>query len=395
MLRKILFMHQTSAIGGGSYCLLNIIKKIDRDLFEPIVVLLGEGPLSEELRKLDVRVEFFPQMSSIPYNHSFFRIKSLHTYFRVYRSLKPFKALLREINADVLYLNNMMIYPYLRCAKEQKMKTVIHVREHWSPKEHSLQLEWARRYIYSYADKVIAINKFSANIFPLRKVEIVYDWIDMQSRYKPISMKDLFEPNVENLKILLYVGGMQKIKGAYEVVKTFIEQIPNNNYRLLVIGFTKAWSDKGMVHEIKKILYKIGIPTYEYKVKMLVRKDSRIVCIPSSYEITDLIKQANCMVSFFTIPHANLSMAESIILGTPVIAARTEESEEYSLDGRLALLYKMNDITSFGKTLSSFLDNENELRSALSIENRELIKNMFSPKTNSAKLNNILKDLIS
>ena len=53
------------------------------------------------------------------------------------------------------------------------------------------------------------------------------------------------------------------------------------------------------------------------------------------------------MVSFFTIPHANLALAESIILQTPAIAARTSESLEYSNDGELAILYELGDIEAF------------------------------------------------
>ena len=59
------------------------------------------------------------------------------------------------------------------------------------------------------------------------------------------------------------------------------------------------------------------------KVIDLINSDQRIKCIPATYNIKQILEQSSCMLSFFTIPHANLAMAESIIAGTPVIAADT------------------------------------------------------------------------
>ena len=391
---RVLFVHHTSFIGGGSYCLLNIIKVLDRQYFEPLVLLREEGTLAEELRKLDVNVIFFPQMETVPYNRSLLRRKSLHQYLRVFRSLSPFAKLLESIDADVLYLNNMMIYHYLSVAKKQGMKTVLHVREHWPLDEHKTQLRWAQNAVYKHADKLVAINNYGASMFPQKDATIVYDWIDMDERYKPMPMNDIFGEDMTDKKVFLYTGGIQNIKGAYEVVKTFCKKITNPSYRLLVLGFTKELSGDGLIRIIKSILYRIGFPTYEYKVKMIVRSDKRVVCIPRVYEIKDIIEQSCCMLSYFTIPHANLALAESIILGTPVIAARTQESEEYSLDGELASLFEMNDIDDFEQAIRNFINNETELRAELSHENRQKIADMFSPQQNAKRLNDTLKELV-
>jgi glycosyltransferase involved in cell wall biosynthesis len=54
-------------------------------------------------------------------------------------------------------------------------------------------------------------------------------------------------------------------------------------------------------------------------------------------------------------PHANLSLAEAIIVGTPVIAARTEEADEYSLNGKLAKLFEFGNIDAFNQTILDFV----------------------------------------
>lgn len=104
MNKRILFVHQSSAIGGGSYCLLNVIKSIDRNLLTPIVALNSDGPLVEELIKIGVEVLIFPHLSSIPYNKSLFSLKNILTYIKVDKSLSYFKILLNQYHIDIVYL---------------------------------------------------------------------------------------------------------------------------------------------------------------------------------------------------------------------------------------------------------------------------------------------------
>ena len=61
-MKRILFMHQTSVVGGGSYCLLNIVKSLDKNRFEPVVALKDNGPLVDELKKQGVEVLIYKQM---------------------------------------------------------------------------------------------------------------------------------------------------------------------------------------------------------------------------------------------------------------------------------------------------------------------------------------------
>lgn len=390
---RILFMHQASSIGGGSYCLLNIIKELDKTLFEPLVALKSEGPLADELRILGVEVLIFREMAAIPYNQGLLQRGSIAAYRAVGRSKDALKQLLIDNKIDVLYLNNMMLCRYLQPAKECGCKTVIHVREHWPLNEHKRQLKWARKCVYQYADKMIAINRYSASIFPEKEATIVYDWIDMDSRYKPMPLSEIFGEDMTGKKVLLYTGGMQRIKGAYEIVRSFVENVKDENCRLLVMGFTKELSGSGKKGKIKMLLYKLGIPTYEYKVKMLARQDKRIACMLGVYEIKDIVEQADCMVSYFTIPHANLAMAESIILGTPVIAACTDEAQEYSLNGKLATLFEMNNLQAYTVAIKKFVDGNN-LECKMPKEDREKIRAMFSKERNTEVLNNALKELI-
>lgn len=395
MKKKILFVHHVSVVGGASYCLLSVIKELNREKFLPVVLLKDDGPLVEELKKLDIEILFCPTLTIYPYNKSLYRIRILISLYHLYQSIDDFEAVVRDCQPDIVYLNNTFLFSYLNVTKKLGIKSVIHIREHWPADEHQYQFRFVQKQILDKADRIVAINEYSARMISpdSSRVSVVYDWIDLDKRYKPLPLSEIIGENTSNLKVYIYTGGMQSIKGAYEVLKTFSEKISSDENRLLVLGFEKEiYNRNRIIKIIKDVLYLLGYPTYDCKVKKIAQKDSRIICIPSEYYIKDLFDQSYCMLSYFTMPHANLAMAEAMIEGLPVIAAKTEESLEYSDNGKLALLFDMNDISAFEKAISELDSNYSDLKHNLTLYNNKL-RERFSRQGNSQRLMSVLDAL--
>lgn len=355
------------------------------------MALQSHGPLEDEFKKLDVKVVIFPQMANIPYNHPL-TPRNLLIYWRVLRSEKNCVELLQRELIDVLYLNNMMIAPYLRAAKKAGCKTVMHVREHWPLDEHQKQLEWIRKIVYENCDKLIAINQYSASIFPKIDSTVVYDWIDMSNRYKPMPMNEIFGEDVNGKKVLLYTGGFLRIKGTDYVVNAFKENVKGDDYRLLILGTDMNRPLVGTRHRIKSLLSHFGYRYYEQEMRNLVKTDSRIYCIPGVYELKHLVEQSYCFVSYFRMPHANLAMAENIILGNPCIAADSEEAREYTANGKYAMLVKANDPDLFAQKLCVFLAENDQWRLAAQ-SGSEAVSKKFDKEINIKVLNEALRGL--
>lgn len=393
-MKSILYLYHTSSIGGGSFCLLNILRSIDRSLYKPIVLLKEKGPLVEEIQKLDIPVYYLKGMSTVPYNVSTFTLKKMVNAFRLINSLSEYKKILRIIKPDIVYVNTMMLYPYLRQAKRTGIKTAIHIREHWPKGQHKIQRRIALKSIDKYADHIIAINKYSTSMlaFSKKPKTTVYDWIDMSGRYENYPLSKVFGESMDNKKVYLYMGGMQAIKGILQVIKAFTESVPDKNSRLLVMGVKNDSYSTGWRKSVKNILSKLGMPTYTEKVKLAIKKDDRIRCIPSQYKINHIVEQSYCILSYFTIPHANLALAESIILGVPSIAAKTSESIEYSLNGCMASLFELNDYEDFKKHIIKFAEERPQIMSDIEKHSNEIAK-LFDPQINSNKLNEIYKAL--
>lgn len=394
-MKSILYVFHCSSIGGGSYCLLNILKELNRELYSPSVLLSEEGPLAEEIRKLGINVLFMPSMTSVPYNRSLFNRETVRKYHRIKYSLPVFREILVAVKPDIVYLNSMMLYPYLKVAKENGAKTIIHIREHWPNKEHAFQLSRAKKEIASFSDRIIAINNFSASIIPdcRDKTTVVYDWIDFSNRYEYMPFENIFHEDMTDIKVLIFTGGTAQNKGSLEVVSMFSSRMNDPDLRLLMLGADSNFIKTGLKVQVKKILSRSGLYRYyEYELKRMISKDKRIVCIPNVYSLKHLLEQAYGFVSFFTIPHANLALAESIISGTVAVAARTPESEEYTNGGELAFLFDINNQEDFDLKIQRIFNEHEAMKKKL--DNRSfVIANLFDKEKNVNVLNRVYASL--
>ena len=395
-MKVILFVFHCSTIGGGSYCLLNILKNLDRAKYIPKVLLAYNGPLVDEIRKLGIDVTFYKKLDSIPYNLSLWKKGTLAKYYRIEESLKGFVGVLNDIAPDLVYINSMMLYPYLKPAKKAGFRTILHIREHWPITEHTKQLKRAQKYIQQYADHVIAINHFASKQVPNieYKTSIVYDWVDFSDRNADVKLSAIFREDVSDKQVLLFTGGCAPNKGAKEVAQLFSSQLPNEHLRLLVLGNSMKQYGNNWKERIKMWLSDHGFRSfYGYELNKIIKADKRIVCIPNTYEIKPLFDQCTCLVSYFTIPHANLALAEAIINNTVVVAAETEESMEYSLNGDLAFLFKINNASEFVGAVRSALQQNMFMKQKLA--NRSaIVKKLFDKDRNVSILLNVFEEMM-
>ena len=391
-MKSILFVYHASNIGGGTYCLLNILKEIDKTKYQPIVLLRTEGDLVKEIKALGIDVFFMPSMTLVPYNKSLWNWRVLRAYRRIEKSFAEFGLLLDKICPDAIYLNTMMLAPYLEVAKRKGYKTAIHLREHWPLNEHQKQLTRLQNIIGSYADQIVAINRYSASMVPTKKASIVYDWIDLSKRYEYRPFDDIFNEDATKLKVYLFTGGLQDIKGAAEVVDVFRKRIKEKEKRLLMVGVEPHPNSAGLKNKVRQLLSKIGFNVYEYKVRKMIATDDRIVCIPATYAMKHIMEQAYCNLSFFTIPHANLALAESIIVGTIPVAAKTDESLEYSDNGALALLFELGNQDSMVEKLKELDNSYEEIKNKIS-KDGHIVEDLFDKERNVAVLDGVFTRL--
>ena len=395
---RILYMHHVSIVGGASFCLLNILKTVDRSVVEPTVALAEEGPLKDEIEKLGIRVCYFKDMMSAPYCKSLNNIQTIRNYIKAKKSTTAFDVFLQNHKGqfDAVYLNNLMLWHYLPTAKKNGLKTIVHVREHWPLDRLKVQMGWIKNTINQYADQIVAINSYSASMMEEfnEKTTIVYDWIDFTDRYEERPFDRIFGEETDKLKVYLFTGGNQIIKGAAEVIEVFHEHIKDPNARLLAMGTSSRQLPNNLKHKIKCILMKFGFNYYAYRINRVLESDRRIVCIESTYRLQHILQQAYCYLSFFNRAHANLALAECITQKTVCIAASTPEAVEYSDGGRLAFLFKEKDKQAFAKTIDEVDKHYEDMKERLK-EGSKVIADLFDKQHNARVLNEVYYRIMS
>ena len=376
---RILYVYHVSQIGGGSYTLLNIIKELDKTKYEPIVLLRNQGPLVAELENAAARVLFLKDIRAIPYNKDLFQVSSIKAYLKIIQSLFRYHRIVRMVKPDIIHINSMMLYPYLFHFKRDNIKRIVHIRENWPKEEHVYQRAIAQKVIQTFSQHIFAINKHSAQLLKLQesKVTIVYDWINMKNRFAEMNFSDLIHEDCEGKKVYLFTGGFQSIKGIQQVVEAFSTIVKDKMSLLLILG-----DDKNELSNNKSLV----------KTASLIKGDHRIKIISATYNITHLLQQSYCVLSYFVIPHANLALPESIICQTPVIAAKTPESMEYSVNGEYAKLFKMNNYNEFCYIIEHIDGWHESLKNSLS-KGARIVEKMFDTNDNSAKIEQIYEQL--
>ena len=65
MPKKILFFDHTAKLGGGELALWNLLQRLDRERYHPVVVLASDGPLREKIEKIGVEVHILPLAAEV------------------------------------------------------------------------------------------------------------------------------------------------------------------------------------------------------------------------------------------------------------------------------------------------------------------------------------------
>ena len=88
-----------------------------------------------------------------------------------------------------------------------------------------------------------------------------------------------------------------------------------------------------------------------------------------------------------------MALAESIIIGTIPVAAKTEESIEYSNGGDLALLFELGNIDDLVKKLTELDNKYDELKTKLA-KDGHIVADLFDRERNVAVLKSVLDNLL-
>lgn len=174
--RTVCYVQGSSEVGGSDVCLLRLVHALDKRMYQPLVVLPGDGPLVGSLRAAGARVVFTPMIQlravrSLSYQARY-AMRFWPTVWRLVR-------LIRRERVKLVHSNSLYVSYGAWAAMLAGVPHVWHIRE--IPGFHSRVMRAVGSLVVSLSSCVITMSAAVAAALHQSdaKVQVIADGIDV------------------------------------------------------------------------------------------------------------------------------------------------------------------------------------------------------------------------
>ena len=240
---NILFLSRTSILGGAQKTLLEIMKRLNKRIFNPILILPDKNGIfyTEALKhELEVRTIRMPFLQ-ITYNP----LKLLFFIVKIFQINIMFFSLIKKLDIEMIICNLFQESLYIGFASRiLHRKKIIYIKG-------ILDKKW-KKIIRSkvcdlFADKIIAVSQKAGDdvakyLKNTDKVMVIHEGIEKDFINVKFN-KDIFLNNYPNLNskdndfIILNIGNISELKGQHLLLESAIDrplESINIKYKFLV-----------------------------------------------------------------------------------------------------------------------------------------------------------------
>ena len=260
---------------------------------------------------------------------------------------------LKKIKPDIVYVNEYVVFQASIIAKLLKIKTVLHVRSQFVNMSNNVIKKMIANLLYYSSDKIIAITGTEANQFKNRdKVIVVPEFLNEDnfnefSEDSIITIKKKFEiPS--NKKIVLMMGGIDKIKGTLTFLESYIHlEKEFSDVIYILLG--------GKINNINE-----NEADYYIKVSELLEQfDKKIIYVGATNLILEYLSIADIIVSPQELSHFSRPVIEAWAQKKPVITTNLVHSLEYMKDGEDSLFFDVGNSAQLAEKILCLLKSSN------------------------------------
>ena len=301
MIPILYLSHCGSSIGGGEQQLAYLVRNIDTEDYQPLVVCPDDGVFVEHLRAVDIPTVI---LELPPWR----RTKSLISR---YGAAKKLVDLAKKHNTQLIHTSDSWFNPYLCHVKKQlKIPTVSHVRT-------LLTSAQVRKYRFDRIDSIIAISQQSSTALiqtgiDAQKINVILNCVDV-SAFQPACVTTTSEKYVVGI-----VGRIEPFKRQ----KLFVE----------IAAKVAAQHKQAEFHIIGGALNIPEHRTYEREVHQLVAEHQlheRILFTGHRSDIPQAMRELDLLVTL----SAGSVIAEAMAAGTPVIGTPVGSTDDMIVHG--------------------------------------------------------------
>lgn len=350
---NILVLHAGAELYGADKVLLDLLSNIDKKKFNPFVILPCYGPLVEELKKNNIKVQVveYPIL-----RRKYFNIKGIVKYF--YDYIKYSKVLMKfakENNIDLIHTNTAAVLQGVILKVFLKIPQIWHIHEIIvKPKLLNKILSFI---IAKFSNDVITVsNAVSKHLndtgFFKKNINVIYNGVD-NNKFNRLNdteylRKEFNIPN--NSKVVGMIGRVNSWKGQEDFIKAMDIVMDNNSdiYSLLVGGVFEGeeWRINNLKLEIDKLRNKDRVIFSDY------RNDTKNI-----HNLFDL----------FVLPSTNPDplptvVLESMATGKPIVGYKHGGICEMVVEGYNGYLAEVKNINDLANNIEKIINDKNKIK---------------------------------
>ncbi|MFA5034518.1 MAG: glycosyltransferase family 4 protein [Candidatus Margulisiibacteriota bacterium] len=352
-MKNILFLEQFSSLGGGQRMLLQLLKGLDRSIYNPCVILPAEGDLTKELTKLGVKY-YCSSMATLTLGRK--NIFDLARYLAdsVFLTASAVK-IIRSEKIDLIYAKAPRTFLWGTLAAKICRRPII-----WQLHSifRGLELKAALLTSKLGVARLIADSKTAARPFKSLqpKVRVVYngietglytisrDQVSAKAEWQLASGQPMFG----------YVGRITKLKGLTDYIEAaaeVVKAVPDAVFFIVGRVMFGGAEEEAYFDSLKKLIGKLGLTG---KVKFL----GFVEDLPRFYSALDVLVLPSIE------PEAGpLVVLEAMAAGKVVITTDNGGQAEVVADGENGYLFKAGDRRELAaKMIEACADREKSLR---------------------------------
>jgi glycosyltransferase involved in cell wall biosynthesis len=367
---RVLFVLQNLNGGGAERVTLNLIKNLDRSIFEPVLFLLENVGIYFDDVPEDVTVEYACK------NRKYNKYLMIYYLWKLYRSSKRSSVLIGALQGRPTYLAFLA----------GKLSHVPVVGWVHNPLDIWLK-EWKKwhstmtRYIYPRLRYTVCVSKHSqkslescTNISP-KRISTIYNANDIDSITRRANEKcDASLVNIFEKLTIISVGRITYQKGYDLLIKAHAKVLKGGyDHNLLIVGSGHLEAD------LRRLVDKLGVNGtvfwggYIGNPLPLIKR-AAVLVVASRYE----------GLSGVTI--------EALAVGTPVVATCCGGPVEVLDNGKYGIIVDSEDVNSLAKGIIKAISDK-KFRDELSLKGSERACD-FKPEKIVPEWNKLLHDIM-
>jgi len=375
---KVLFVSHSAFLNGAETSLLSLLSNLDRNEFEPVLVIPCEGELGKKVRSMGITVYIANQEWWVEGCYSITGNVSLHN------RVTDLLAIIDIENPDIVHTNTSVVIEGAIAAAIRGIPHIWHIHEILD-NHPRLRPILPHKITYSIMSKLSeriavvsrAVRDQLTEVIPMDKMEIIYNGVDT-NRFRPNLDSDIRdELGLQSEDVLaVAVGSVIKEKG-YDNLLAAAALLKARGTRVLT-----AIVGQGEAEGVQELLASITTLGLKSHVKYLGYRTD----IPEILSATDIYILPSVTDAF---PFVVL---EAMSMGKPIVATKCGGPSEMLVDGESGFLVETNDPEALAAKIE-LLAKDPELQARMGKSAIRRVKSRFSLETFVSRFSSAYRQL--